>query len=99
MRRFLALAAVAVSVLTAADVADLSGNWILNVPRSKWHGTPPPSTGRLAIEHREPNLKYESTVTASDGKTQTFTFDGAIDGKEHAGVTATRLSPLSVLIT
>src|SRR4051794_1104932 len=99
MRRFLALAAVTVSMLTAADVADLSGNWILNVARSRWHGMPPPASGRLAIEHREPNLKYESTITAADGKTETFIFNGSVDAKDHAGITATRLSPLSVLLT
>jgi len=99
MRRFLALAAFTVSLLTAADVADMSGSWVLNVTRSKWHDAAKPSSGRIVIDHHEPKLKYESTITLADGKTQTFNFDGDIDGKDHGGLTATRLSPVSMLLS
>ena len=99
MRRFLAVAVFSISALSAADVADMSGNWILNIQRSKWHGAPKPDSGRLVIEHQEPKLKYERTVTPATVEDKSMTFDGAIDGKEHNGIIATRLSPFSILFT
>jgi hypothetical protein len=96
MRRFLAVAILSLSALPATDVADMSGDWLLNVEASKWHGAPKPDGGRLVIEHREPKLKYERTFTPED---KSMTFEGAIDGKEHNGIIATRLSPFSILIT
>jgi hypothetical protein len=97
--RVLAAFAILTTSLLAADVATISGIWNLNVNRSKWHRAPRPTSARLAIEHHEPKLKYESTITDADGQTRNFTFDGVIDGKDHNGVIAQRLSPFSTLLT
>lgn len=99
MRRFLAVAVFSISALSAADVVDMSGNWILNIQRSKWHGASKPDSGRLVIEHQEPKLKYKRTFTPATVEDKSMTFDGAIDGKEHNGIIATRLSPFSILFT
>ncbi len=99
MRRFLAVAVFSISALSAADVADMSGNWILNIQRSKWHSASKPDSGRLVIEHQEPKLKYERTFTTATVDDKSMTFDGAIDGKDHNGIIATRLSPFSILFT
>ena len=97
MRRFLAAALLSFSALLAADVADMGGIWVLNVEGSKWHGAPKPDGGRLVIEHQEPKLKYERTFTTATVEGKSLTFDGAIDGKEHKGIIAKRLSPFSIL--
>ncbi|MEO8129579.1 MAG: hypothetical protein ABJF23_12325 [Bryobacteraceae bacterium] len=97
MRQFLALVVLSVSTLLAADVADMDGVWVLNVARSKWNSAPKPESGRLVIEHQEPKLKYERTFNTSTAGDNSMKFDGLIDGKEHDGITATRLSPFSIL--
>ena len=84
MRRFLAVAVFSISALSAADVADMSGNWILNIQRSKWHGAPKPDSGRLVIEHQEPKLKYERTFTTATVEDKSMRFEGAID--ENPGI-------------
>jgi hypothetical protein len=68
-----------------AEVANMSGTWVLNKDRSDWNAKSPPTGVILHIEHREPLLKYTGSVTeGGTEKDQTrFSFDGAIDGKEH----------------
>lgn len=99
MRRLAAIAVVSFSVVFAADVAEMGGTWVLNVQRSKWNGAPQPDSGRLVIEHHEPKLKYERTFTTANIEDKSVTFEGAIDGKEHNGIIAARLSPFSILFT
>src|SRR3954469_2895630 len=102
MKYFLGVAALTVLSLAAADiadVADMSGTWVLNVKQSKWLGSSKPSAVRLTIDHHEPKLKYDLAFTGADGKVASSAFDGTIDGKEANGVTATRLSPLSLTIS
>lgn len=99
MRRLLAVAVLSFSALPAVDVADMGGNWVLNVQRSKWNGAPKPDSGRLVIEHQEPKLKYERTFTTATVEDKSMTFEGAIDGKEHNGIIAMRLSSFSILFT
>lgn len=99
MRRLLALAVLSFSTVSAVDVANMGGTWILNVQRSKWHSFPPPDSGRLVIEHQEPKLKYERHFVNANVEDKTMTFEGAIDGKDYGGVIAKRLSPFSILFT
>lgn len=97
MKRFLVMALLSLSSLAAADVADMSGTWVLDVARSKWHSAPKPDSGRLVIEHQEPKLKYERIFVTAAVEDKTVKFEGPIDGKEHNGAIATRLAPYSIL--
>ena len=70
------------SLLSAADVANMSGSWKLNLKRSKFEKNAAPLDVTLRIEHSEPKLKYSGSVTGSqEGHPDTFEFDGAIDEK------------------
>ena len=77
----------------------MGGTWILNIQRSKWNGATKPDSGRLVIEHQEPKLKYERNFVSAAVGDRSMTFEGAIDGKEHSGIVAKRLSPFSILFT
>ncbi len=76
--------------LTAAQIADMSGTWQLNVSRSSWGHHPKLAGATVSIEHHEPSFKYSGSVTFPNGvnsedrgDTGHFAFDGAIDGKEY----------------
>src|SRR6266436_1385416 len=98
MRWFFVVAAMSASLL-AADVANMSGTWILEVQKSKWNSKPPPQSVRITIEHNEPKLKYEGTITDANDVTKKFSFDGAIDGKDYNGITVSRLTPYTITST
>jgi hypothetical protein len=67
-----------------AEVANMSGTWVLNVKRSQWGNKPSPTRVDLVIEHNEPALKYSGTTQAPDERGATsFSFTGAIDQKEY----------------
>src|SRR4051812_36352316 len=67
-----------------ADVANMSGTWVLSDSRSRFGNNPHPSEVFLTIEHNEPKLKYQGTVNRpQEGAITDFRFDGAIDGKEY----------------
>jgi hypothetical protein len=97
-------------LVAGAQVPDLSGTWQLNVQKSSWGKHPKPTGGTVVIEHHEPAFKYSGTVErqngteTSDGK-NSFSFDGAIDGKEYpvtgAGgavkMTVRRVSPTTTI--
>jgi hypothetical protein len=81
MKAFLSVLLFA-SLACAADVANMSGAWKLNVAKSKFDKNAAPLNVLLKIEHNEPSLKYSGSVTGSqEGQTDTFEFDGAIDEK------------------
>lgn len=67
----------------AAEIANLSGKWLLNVKRSTWGSKVKPNKVVLTIEHNEPKYKYSGQVEAADETTSEFAFDGAIDGREY----------------
>jgi hypothetical protein len=70
------------SLGSAADVANMTGSWKLNVKKSKFEKNAAPLDVVLKIEHAEPALKYWGTVTGSqEGHPDTFEFNGAIDDK------------------
>jgi hypothetical protein len=75
---------VCVSLASAADVANMTGSWKLNVKKSKFEKNAAPLNVLLKIEHNEPALKYLGSVTPSqEGQIDTFQFEGAIDEKIH----------------
>lgn len=80
----LLLAAILLPGLSPAQVADMSGTWILNKQRSSWKSSVRPFDVILRIEHREPSLKYDGTITYADEETREFAYDGAIDGQPRA---------------
>jgi hypothetical protein len=78
----LAIALALTLSATAADVADMSGAWKLNVKKSKFEKNAAPLNVLLTIQHQEPTLKYSGSVVGSqEGHPDTFEFDGAIDEK------------------
>ncbi len=88
---------------SAAQPASLSGNWHLNVEKSKWGTMTRPQSVVLNIEHNEPNLHYHGAVTYANEEERGFGFTGAFDGKPHpmsrsfgdGEITLKRLSPYS----
>lgn len=78
----LALAVMSAGALTA-QVADLSGTWVLNPEKSRWGGGAKPVNIMVTIEHREPFLSYSGTLVYAEGEdTRSFKFSGNI-GAEH----------------
>ncbi|MEJ7606275.1 MAG: hypothetical protein WKF37_08400, partial [Bryobacteraceae bacterium] len=72
-------------LLLAADVADMSGTWVVNTQRSKWGKRPAPKNVDLVIEHRDPSFHYKGTIHDSQDMAPTqFEFTGSIDGKEYS---------------
>ena len=100
-------AVLAAWALLAADAANMSGKWRLNIEESQWGEKHRPQSVLIEIHHDEPVLKYSGTVTDASGLVTKFEFDGAIDGKEYkvqdAGalrsVTIKRISPLTTATT
>jgi hypothetical protein len=81
----LAVAAILGSFcLGAADVANLSGTWVLKVEKSRWGKKPKPTSMVVEIEHQEPTLKYRGVGVDDQGVKNEFQFEGAIDGKEYS---------------
>ncbi|MEJ5367014.1 MAG: hypothetical protein WHT08_01765 [Bryobacteraceae bacterium] len=77
-------AAFLLVVPCAAQPANLSGNWQLNVSRSKWGNLNKPVSVVLTIQHQEPNLSYHGSVLYANEDQRDFGFSGAIDGKPYA---------------
>jgi hypothetical protein len=94
------------SVAAAADVANMTGVWKLNLKKSKFQGNKAPLSVELRIQHNDPALKYSGTIQRDqEASPDTFEFDGAIDEKiypvkenHHTGRTIKfkRQSPRSV---
>ncbi|MGQ9917507.1 MAG: hypothetical protein ACUVS7_08830 [Bryobacteraceae bacterium] len=76
-------AAFLLGALCAAQPANLSGNWQLNVDRSKWGTVNKPVSVVLTIEHQEPKLSYHGSVLYANEDQRDFGFSGAIDGKPY----------------
>lgn len=67
----------------SAPPANLSGDWHLNVERSRWGQMPKPHSVVLHIEHKDPALHYTGEVVYANEDTRDFAFDGAFDGKPY----------------
>lgn len=84
----LAIAAVLTAWCFAADVANMSGTWNLNVAKSTWGKKVQPLSVVIKIDHNEPKLHYTGSAKVPDSDERTFEFDGAVDGKEYPTVSA-----------
>lgn len=67
-----------------AQLGNMSGDWYLNVEHSRWGQMRKPISVVLHITHHEPYLKYSGEVLYANEDVRDFSFDGAVDGKEHA---------------
>src|SRR5438445_4617846 len=70
-------------LLWAAAVPNLTGTWKLNVEKSHCGKKEKPVSVIVNIEHNEPKWKYTGTVVQPNSEEKTFSYDGAIDSKEH----------------
>jgi hypothetical protein len=75
-------------VCPAAEVADMTGVWKLNVERSRWGSRPRLVSSMVTIEHREPFMRYYGTIVDASQELRHFDFSGNIDGKPHPVNTA-----------
>lgn len=90
-------------LLSAADPANMSGTWVLDVHKSNFGKLRKPASGVIIIQHTEPKLRYTGTNTFSNDKSE-YRFDGSIDGKPYAAthasgpgsITIKRLDPRTV---
>lgn len=62
---------------------DLTGDWHLNVEKSRWGSVSKPVSVVVHIEHREPALSYHGEIVYANEDTRQFGFAGAIDGKQY----------------
>lgn len=69
--------------LCAAQTPALSGNWHINVSKSKWGSTTKPVSVVVVIDHRDPEIHYHGAVTYANEDTREFGFTGAFDGKPY----------------
>lgn len=91
----------------AADTGNMTGEWRLNIEKSKWGEKHRPQSVQIEIRHSEPELKYSGTVTDASGLVTKFAFDGAIDDKEYQvkdgsavrNVRIKRISPVTTATT
>jgi hypothetical protein len=73
---------VCASLAFAAEPANMTGVWKLNIKKSRFKGNKVPVNVELRIQHNEPALKYSGTIQRSqEAAADTFEFDGAIDDK------------------
>jgi hypothetical protein len=79
-----ALVAVFAPVALLAAPANMSGHWVLNVKESSWGKKKAPQNIAVDIQHQDPQFKYTGELTPTlEGQRTTFSFDGAVDGKEY----------------
>jgi hypothetical protein len=76
-------ASLFLGAISAAQPVNLSGNWQLNVARSRWGNVNKPVSVVLVIEHQEPKLSYHGSVLYANEDQRDFGFSGAIDGKPY----------------
>jgi hypothetical protein len=87
--RLAVLSSLALSLgICAAQVADLTGIWKLNVQKSSWGKRAKVVSALVNIEHREPSVKYSGTVVDAQQEMRQFAFEGRIDGKQYPTTTS-----------
>jgi hypothetical protein len=73
---------VCATLLPAAEAANMTGVWKLNLKKSKFVKEAAPLAVQLRIEHNEPQLNYSGTVHRNqESSPDTFDFRGAVDEK------------------
>ena len=84
LRHFAALAALllAVPVLAAQGVPNLSGTWVLQADKSDFGQMPGPTARQDVIDHQEPKLTVQRTVTGPQGETMA-NLAYVVDGNPH----------------
>src|SRR5690349_4380360 len=88
-RSFLGLAVlllIAINAQTqgAAGGKSAVGSWKLNVDKSDFGSNPKPKSGSVTVSaDSAASLKWHGSITSADGKTETYRFSGAEDGKQH----------------
>lgn len=83
--------------LWGESAANLTGNWYLNVEKSKWGRHRKPVSVAVRVEHNEPSLKYTGTVVDANGESRAIAFDQMIDGKEYPAETG--LGPGKIVVS
>ncbi len=74
----------AFSLGVAAQVADFSGTWQLNVEKSRWGKARKPVSVVVNITHKDPVLEYSGAVMDEVAEAaRPFHFGGTINGKEY----------------
>ena len=71
----------------AADTPNFSGDWTMNVARSKFAGMPPPTSLTRKVTHAEPSLVIveEQVGGLGSGATRKYTTDGKETSFESDG--------------
>lgn len=95
--------AVLLAGLCAAQPANLSGTWHLNVAKSKWGNVNKPLSVMLTVQHDEPQIQYHGEVMYANEEVRNFGFSGAFDKKPHpmsrsfgdGEIVMTRIDPLT----
>lgn len=64
----LALGAVLGLAVQGADKPDFTGSWKLNVSKSELGQMPPPDKYELKVDHKEPEVKTETTMVGQMGE-------------------------------
>lgn len=90
--------------LCAAQPTSMTGNWHLNVEKSKWGSASKPVSVVVIIEHSEPSIHYHGNVTYANEDERPFAFTGSFDGKPYPMtrsfgdglITLSRLDPFTV---
>ena len=80
MSTLFVIAAVA-GMAVAADNPDFSGQWKLDVDKSAFGPTPPPTAMTRKVDHKDPALSVETSTSGPQGD-QNATFKYTTDGKE-----------------
>ena len=82
----------ALSAFARVDATPQSavGKWKLDVSRSSYQNMPAPKFEQLVIITDEPKaIKWNMNGAGSDGKSYMFSYDGPVDGKDHALMSGT----------
>ena len=80
----------------AASRRSAVGNWKLDLTKSSFGKMTPPRVEVLVVTVDNPNeLQWRLTGASTDGKTYFSSYNGAIDGKEHAMVSSEQFSTIA----
>ena len=85
MRAAAALLAIAIAVpaVSAAQVPNLSGTWVLQADKSDFGMIAAPQSRTDVIEHQEPKLTIKRTVVTTVAGESTLNLVYVVDGKPH----------------
>lgn len=84
MRRLKILSLLFTASIAFAEVANMSGRWVLNLDKSQWGKKPRPQGIEITVDHKDPALKYSGIINpGTEASTSKFEFNGAVDGKEY----------------